>query len=270
MGLLVLPVDRKRVSLPIYKPSDHTPPVYKDPCSGRLIPTAYFLKNLDELGPQHWQSNLTSDFLLRVISTSEIDLYCNYFNRSNNNNNGNNAIINCSDLNINALQAAKITNYFNVMLYNYQHNIIDSSSSLLSPPITPMDDSFPLSSSSSSSSQQQQRQQQSSRYFWSHTLVLALQSGFFNQLLGPLNTIGERQKLPNILTVPIPYPDEFEPIIHWLYHHDDDAWLDLITIDNFHKFYANIKFLKLGKEAYDVLDTFIEEAEEIGLDISTN
>ncbi|CAI2178691.1 13352_t:CDS:2 [Funneliformis geosporum] len=172
MGLPILS-NRKRVILPIYKQTDHTPAFYKDSITNKLIPTAYFLKNLDEIGPQHWQNNLSSDFLLRVVRTTEIDYY-----------------------------------------------------------------------------------------------LLATQSGFFNQLLGPINSSGNRSKYSNTLTIPIPYPEVFEPILHWLYHHDDDAWLDLINTENFPKFYANVSFLKLGREAYDILDTFIEEVEETGVDIN--
>ncbi|CAG8454399.1 16139_t:CDS:2 [Funneliformis caledonium] len=222
MGLPILS-NRKRVILPMYKQTDHTPAFYKDPFTNKLIPTAYFLKNLDEIGPQHWQNNFTSDFLLRVVRTTEIDYYCNYFISSSvNNEKGNATIINCSNSTVSASEAAEITNYFNVMLFNYQQ----------------------------------------------HLYILATQSGFFNQLLGPINSSGNRPKYSNTLTIPIPYPEVFEPILHWLYHHDDDAWLDLINTENFPKFYANVSFLKLGREAYDILDTFIEEAEETGVDIN--
>ncbi|POG66352.1 hypothetical protein GLOIN_2v1658007, partial [Rhizophagus irregularis DAOM 181602=DAOM 197198] len=137
MGLPISP-KRKRVILPIYKQTDHTPAFYKDPFTNKLIPTAYFLKNLDEIGPQHWRNNYTSDFLLRVVRTTEIDYYCNYFlsySNINNNEKGNEnnvPIINCSNSNISASEAAEITCHFNVMLYNYQqqlYNIIHQSQS---------------------------------------------------------------------------------------------------------------------------------------------
>lgn len=285
MGLPILS-NRKRVILPMYKQTDHTPAFYKDPFTNKLIPTAYFLKNLDEIGPQHWQNNFTSDFLLRVVRTTEIDYYCNYFISSSvNNEKGNATIINCSNSTVSASEAAEITNYFNVMLFNYQQHLYSIYQSQqhqqqrqlynfhqslqhqhqqqltppASPPTSPTSPTFNKHSSTPSSS---------TYYFWSHTLVLATQSGFFNQLLGPINSSGNRPKYSNTLTIPIPYPEVFEPILHWLYHHDDDAWLDLINTENFPKFYANVSFLKLGREAYDILDTFIEEAEETGVDIN--
>ncbi|RIA78950.1 hypothetical protein C1645_795102 [Glomus cerebriforme] len=278
MGLPITP-KRKRVILPIYKQTDHTPAFYKDPFTNKLIPTAYFLKNLDEIGPQHWKNNYTSDFLLRVVRTTEIDYYCNYFSSlSSSSSLNNNEIINCSNSKISASEAADITCHFNVMLFNYQqqllyNNIIQQQSLLsiqnnnqplqqVTPPASP-----PISPTSFNNNKLQSSPSTSTYYFWSHTLVLATQSGFFNQLLGPINTLGNRFKYSNSLTIPLPYPEVFEPILHWLYHHDDDAWLDLITLENFPKFYANVSFLKLGREAYDVLDNFIEEAEEMGVDI---
>ncbi|CAG8478700.1 3665_t:CDS:1 [Dentiscutata heterogama] len=104
-------------------------------------------------------------------------------------------------------------------------------------------------------------------YFHIHVLVLATQSGFFNQLFGPINLHSSSSQLPSTLYVPIPYPECFGTILHWLYHHDDDAWLDDITEENFEKFYWNIKFLKLGKEAYDVLDEWLDECLEDGLSL---
>jgi len=275
MGLPISSSNRKRVILPIYKQTDHTPAFYKDPFTNKLIPTAYFLKNLDEIGPQHWKNNTTSDFLLRVVRTTEIDYYCNYFLSLNNEKN-NVPIINCSNSNISASEVADITCYFNVMLFNYQQqfyntcNTYQSNQSQLQQQVTPPASpppSAPTSPTFNNNKQSQPSTSTSTEYFWSHTLVLATQSGFFNQLLGPINMIGNRSKFSNTLTIPIPYPEVFEPILHWLYHHDDDAWLDLITLENFPKFYANVSFLKLGREAYDILDTFIEEAEEMGVDI---
>src|SRR5579871_6216659 len=123
MGLPISP-KRKRVILPVYKQTDHTPAFYKDPFTNKLIPTAYFLKNLDEIGPQHWKNNSTSDFLLRVVGTTEIDYYCNQFlslnNINNEKTNENSPIINCSKPNVSASEAAEITCYFNVMLLNQQ------------------------------------------------------------------------------------------------------------------------------------------------------
>ncbi|CAG8502292.1 2776_t:CDS:2 [Ambispora leptoticha] len=69
------------------------------------------------------------------------------------------------------------------------------------------------------------------------------------------------------ITITVPHPEVFEPILHWLYHHDDDSWLDEMSLENFQQIYENVKYLKLGKEAYDVLDQFILEVEETGIEI---
>ncbi|RHZ72703.1 hypothetical protein Glove_241g13 [Diversispora epigaea] len=366
MGLLT---DQKRVILPIYKPTDHTPSVYKDPHSDRLIPVGYFLNNLDDIGPVHWENKETADFLLRVVSCEEVDYWCEYFDnlsrnlllyqnhirrqqpspqqQSYNNTtqklNTSSSLPKCNNRNINALEASTLTNYFNMMMFNYQklllnnfnlqqqqlqnyyqHNNYDSG--LITPPDSPQREEYycnhhhhnntsastppitnkptftnssnPTSQSSSSLSSS------SSYYFYTHTLILASQSGFFNQLLGPINgststtynshqnqspplsplsptspsssssssssyssQFNDSNNFPTTLTIPIPHPECFEIILHWLYHHDDELWLDVITPDNFTKFYENVKFLKLGKEAYDILDSYIAEAEEDGIEI---
>ncbi|CAG8478722.1 3666_t:CDS:2 [Dentiscutata heterogama] len=89
---------RKRVVLPMYKPTDHTPSVYHDRFSNRLIPVGYFLNNLDEIGPAHWNNPQTADYSLKIIKPQEVDYFCNYFNQicqSNNILNRNLNSLNC-------------------------------------------------------------------------------------------------------------------------------------------------------------------------------
>ncbi|CAG8714579.1 2101_t:CDS:1, partial [Cetraspora pellucida] len=76
-----LPARRKRVVLPMYKATDHTPSVYSDQFSNRLIPVGYFLSNLDEIGPAHWNNPQSADYSLKIIKPQEVDYFCNYFNQ---------------------------------------------------------------------------------------------------------------------------------------------------------------------------------------------
>ncbi|CAG8489253.1 3498_t:CDS:1 [Acaulospora colombiana] len=311
----------KRVILPVYKPTDHTPSVYKDPYSDRIIPVGYFLNNLDEIGPLHWENSQTADYLIKVVRCEEINLWCGYFDQCFHQSFAQNLSIcrnyaqqqqqipskssmpiatKCHE-DVNALDAAVLTNCINYMIYSYQqllnhhsqyfidHNI-DQRSLLPSPPASPTHCSNADANPNTPNSKPTvtDLSQSTPYYFHTHTLILASQSGFFNQLFGPINnsspslcTLNRHQppsspisptsphfcSPPMQLTVPIPHPDCLEPILHWLYHHDDDAWLDVITPENFTKFYENIKFLKLGKEAFDILDSYIAEAEEDGFEI---
>ncbi|CAG8491141.1 36062_t:CDS:2, partial [Racocetra persica] len=293
-----LPARRKRVILPMYKVTDHTPSVYNDPFSNRLIPVGYFLNNLDEIGPAHWNNPQSADYSLKIIKPQEVD----YFLRSNwiinqnmtqqqygSENEWQENLLDCQTLPVacsdefcSAADAAALTIYFNAAMINYKQIMSHSiqryddqvNNVMPSPPSSPIVDSHNSPSDDDSatniSNLSIQKISPSSGsppdyYFHIHTLILATQSGYFNQLFGPINLHSSSSQLPNTLFVPIPYPECFGTILHWLYHHDDDAWLDDITEENFEKFYWNIRFLKLGKEAYDVLDEWIDERLEDGI-----
>ncbi|KAF0473326.1 kelch-like protein 23 [Gigaspora margarita] len=334
-----LRASNKRVVLPMYKATDHTPSVYHDRFSDRLIPVGYFLNNLDEIGPAHWNNPETADYTLKIIKPQEVDYFCNYFNQicesnniinrnlyslncivrgnriQNNQNNQNisnqnecqtlenfewqehlpncqqNLPVICSDKFCSAADAAALSLYFNAALMNYQQlmnnfqRYDNNISGIPSPPSSPIVDSHQSINSTNISSTTNISSNISSNnnsiqklspppdsppdyYFHIHILILATQSGFFNQLFGPINVHSSSSQLPSTIFVPIPYPECFGTILHWLYHHDDDAWLDEITEENFEKFYWNIRFLKLGKEAYDVLDEWLDECLEDGLNLN--
>ncbi|CAG8462927.1 9776_t:CDS:2 [Diversispora eburnea] len=195
-----LRTDQKRVILPVYKPTDHTPSVYKDPHSDRLIPVQYFLNNLDDIGPVHWENERTADFFLKIVSCEEVD-YC--YNNTTQKLNTSSSLPKCNNRNINALEASTITNYFNIMMFNYHQLLLNN---------------FNL-------------QQQQLQNYYQHNNNY--DSGFMTP------------------------PDSPQR----------EEYYYVITPDNFTKFYENVKFLKLGKEAYDILDSYIAEAEEDGIEI---
>ncbi|CAG8713226.1 11857_t:CDS:2 [Rhizophagus irregularis] len=56
------------------------------------------------------------------------------------------------------------------------------------------------------------------------------------------------------MTIPIPSISTIEPILTWLYNHDDKAWMDTITSRNFEQVCQNVIFLGLGDEAFSVLE----------------
>ncbi|CAG8562294.1 12532_t:CDS:1 [Acaulospora morrowiae] len=325
MGQLSL---RKKVILPVYRPTDHTPSVYKDPFSERIIPVGYFLNNLDEIGPLHYENGQTADYLLNIVRCDEINLWCEYFDQYFHQSFNRNLTVlqgiaqqqqqlipsksltpihtKCHK-DANALDAAVLTNCVNYMVCGYNQLLLNyhqyfgdrsigQTSLLPSPPGSPTSpsyDHFTFTNAPNNKPTVMDFSRPTSHNFYAHTLVLASQSGFFNQLFGPINNptsslcnLHRQQSPPSSptsptsphfcshpqfpiqLTVPIPHPECFGIILHWLYHHDDDAWLDEITPENFIHFYENIKFLKLGKEAFDVLDAYIAEAEEDGLEIT--
>ncbi|CAG8638338.1 8842_t:CDS:2, partial [Racocetra fulgida] len=256
----------------MYKATDHTPSVYNDPFSNRLIPVGYFLNNLDEIGPAHWDDP-QADYSLKIIKPQEHLMDCQTT-----------LPVVCSDKFCSAADAAALTIYFNAAMINYKQIMSHSiqryddqvNNVIPSPPSSPIVDSHNSTSDDDSDTNISQSNplpiqkispssgSPPDYYFRIHTLILATQSGYFNQLFGPINLHSSSSQLPDTLFVPIPYPECFGTILHWLYHHDDDAWLDDITEKNFEKFYWNIRFLKLGKEAYDVLDEWIDERLEDG------
>ncbi|RGB27994.1 hypothetical protein C1646_797821 [Rhizophagus diaphanus] len=61
------------------------------------------------------------------------------------------------------------------------------------------------------------------------------------------------------MTIPIPSISTIEPILTWLYNHDDKAWMDTITSRNFEQVCQNVIFLGLGDEAFSVLERVFQK-----------
>ncbi|CAG8709355.1 9666_t:CDS:2 [Gigaspora margarita] len=293
-----LRASNKRVVLPMYKATDHTPSVYHDRFSDRLIPVGYFLNNLDEIGPAHWNNPESADYALKIIKPQEVDYFCNYFNQicesnniinrnlyslncivrgnriQNNQNNQNisnqnecqtlenfewqehlpncqqNLPVICSDKFCSAADAAALSLYFNAALMNYQQlmnnfqRYDNNISGIPSPPSSPIVDSHQSINSTNISS----------------TTNISSNISSSNN-----NSI---QKL----SPPPDSPPDYYFHIHILILATQSGFFnqlfDEITEENFEKFYWNIRFLKLGKEAYDVLDEWLDECLEDGLNLN--
>ena len=104
--------------------------------------------------------------------------------------------------------------------------------------------------------------------FWVHEEYLVLQSVFFQEGFKNI-TSGD------IITITIPSPDTFEPILQYLYDGDADKWYNTFTLENYYDVWQNIEFLGLGTEAQSIClayyqsevqkyldDEMVEEEEE--------
>ncbi|CAG8543417.1 6999_t:CDS:1 [Ambispora gerdemannii] len=258
--------NHKRVVIPTYKITDQVPEYYHDPHSGEFIPTRYFLDNLDNIGPQHWKNLYSADLSLHVVGTTYNGNY------SHNNNVGFRQMMNHLGLINDAMVSESGFGSEGSDYGDYS----DDSDTMMSEEESVIDE-YPVHQYHNNNNLHQHNVYNKSattgslRYqtYFSHTLILATQSGFFNQLLGPINNTNSLSSLnnDNDVMITVPHPEVFEPILHWLYHHDDESWLDEMSLENFQQIYENVKYLKLGKEAYDVLDQFISEVEETGIEI---
>ncbi|ORX85757.1 hypothetical protein K493DRAFT_319906 [Basidiobolus meristosporus CBS 931.73] len=56
----------------------------------------------------------------------------------------------------------------------------------------------------------------------------------------------------------VPCITTFVNLLKWLYDHNDKAWMDTFTRENFQNVLENIAYLRLGMEAYDVCAEFYE------------
>jgi hypothetical protein len=78
--------------------------------------------------------------------------------------------------------------------------------------------------------------------FWVHEEYLVLQSVFFQETLQNV-TSGD------IITITLPSPGTFEPILQYLYDGEADKWYDTFTPENYQGVWQNIESLGLGIEA---------------------
>ncbi|CAG8534156.1 11558_t:CDS:2, partial [Dentiscutata heterogama] len=61
------------------------------------------------------------------------------------------------------------------------------------------------------------------------------------------------------ITMPVPSVSTIEPIMIWLYNHDDDAWLKTVTPRSFEQICQNVIFLGLGDNALEVLYNYFQQ-----------
>ncbi|CAG8440889.1 13087_t:CDS:1 [Funneliformis caledonium] len=95
--------------------------------------------------------------------------------------------------------------------------------------------------------------------FWIHEEYLVLQSVFFQESLQNV-TSGD------VITINVPSPDTFEPILRYLYDGDADKWYDTFTLENYYDVWQNIEFLGLGIEAQAICLAYYQKEVEKLLD----
>nr|CAG8568736.1 2335_t:CDS:10 [Entrophospora candida] len=67
------------------------------------------------------------------------------------------------------------------------------------------------------------------------------------------------------VTIPVPSISTIEPIINWLYTHNDQNWLLTMNENNFEEVCKNVIFLELGDEALKVLEIFLNYSDDFSL-----
>ncbi|CAB4478233.1 uncharacterized protein OCT59_007464 [Rhizophagus irregularis] len=90
--------------------------------------------------------------------------------------------------------------------------------------------------------------------FFVHKEYLILQSNFFQKVFKNL-TSGD------VVTIGLPFPQNFEPILEYLYDGNDDKLYESLDADNYKKIWENVKYLGLGVKAVAVCEAFQEYSE---------
>ncbi|CAG8547852.1 6106_t:CDS:2, partial [Funneliformis caledonium] len=93
---------------------------------------------------------------------------------------------------------------------------------------------------------------------------LTPQSELFSKIFHYLSTTICLRPIPcgrhvTRIIIPIPSTSTIEPILTWLYSHDDKAWMDTITSKNFEQVCRNAIFLGLNDEAFAVLERVFQQ-----------
>ncbi|PKY17442.1 hypothetical protein RhiirB3_404322, partial [Rhizophagus irregularis] len=62
----------------------------------------------------------------------------------------------------------------------------------------------------------------------------------------------------DVVTIGLPFPQNFEPILEYLYDGNDDKLYESLDADNYKKIWENVKYLGLGVKAVAVCEAFQE------------
>src|SRR6266542_4352549 len=95
------------------------------------------------------------------------------------------------------------------------------------------------------------------RPFWVHKEWLIFQSSFFQSIF-------ENVKSNNsIIHITVPFPENFESLLEFLYDGDSDKLYDTLTQDNYYHVWKNIEYLGLGPEIKAVCIAFYQNQVEL-------
>ncbi|CAG8656430.1 18472_t:CDS:1, partial [Racocetra persica] len=81
-----------------------------------------------------------------------------------------------------------------------------------------------------------------SKFYWVHKEYLVLQSNLFNEIFDNVSN-------GDVITITLPSPDAFDPILEYFYDGDADKFYDSFTLDNFKSIWENVEYLEMGAEA---------------------
>ncbi|KAG9306067.1 hypothetical protein G9A89_020262 [Geosiphon pyriformis] len=87
--------------------------------------------------------------------------------------------------------------------------------------------------------------------FYVHKEYLVVQSLFFREIFQNIND-GDK------VTISIPSPETFAPILEFLYDGDAQKWYNSITMNNYYSVWQNVEFLELTTEIKDICLTFYQ------------
>ena len=99
--------------------------------------------------------------------------------------------------------------------------------------------------------------------FFVHRDYLIKQSIFFQKVFENLSNIDVDLTLEvDVITIHLPFPQYFEPILKYLYDNNDDQFYEILTMDNYKKICENIEYLGIGIKVKSVCKAFQEAAEK--------
>ncbi|CAG8769655.1 13800_t:CDS:1, partial [Racocetra fulgida] len=81
-----------------------------------------------------------------------------------------------------------------------------------------------------------------SKFYWVHKEYLVLQSNLFNEIFDNVSN-------GDVITITLPSPDAFDPILEYFYDGDADKFYDSFTLDNFKSIWENVELHERGDEA---------------------
>ncbi|RIA79815.1 hypothetical protein C1645_882492 [Glomus cerebriforme] len=90
-----------------------------------------------------------------------------------------------------------------------------------------------------------------STQFWVHKDYLILQSPFFREIF--------KNATENaLIIINVPSPENFAPLLEFLYTGDSEKWYDTINEDNYYDVWLNLEFLGLGTEVKAIFNAYYQ------------
>src|SRR2546423_791449 len=88
--------------------------------------------------------------------------------------------------------------------------------------------------------------------FWVHKDYLVLQSPYFREIFETTRSQN------NLIRIDIPSPENFAPLLEYLYTGDGEKWYDSMNSDNFCDVWTIVNLLRLGSEAQAICSAYYQ------------